>query len=759
MTTFHLLLADAGVLLAVLSALLAASAWGVATWDASLRDALTFFARGWGALAVALLTAALSVPATFADAMAWRVTLVGASNVAFLWNAAFTYGAIRRVVGLGRFPLGRLSAWLTGYTVAGVGSALLMLSPATTALDALTRLAVFGWCAGLYLQAAWAVTRQGAWRDPAHTLLAAGSLGCALGLGSLSALLPAFAPGATPPDGGLWLPILALVAFVALALGVALYVVRERRALDLAAAATLAEERHRASTSAASLDAAMGAIGDGAVQLDLALNLKAWNPTFEQLAAALGVRPVVGAPCGAMMTDETRPLWEQAWRAIAAGRPAQFRMVRRFGDERRTIDVRAAPTVQDGAVIGGVAVLRDITEVVELEARFHHAQRSEAVGRLAHGVAHDFNNLLSALSMTLELADDDPDPATALRDIRTIADRGRDLTRHLLDMARRRPEGEPEQFLLRERIFGLASVLGRILGGQVVLEIDDIDPSLVVRMGAGHFDQVLLNLVVNARDAMPAGGTIRLSAERAWRGTQRMVEWRVTDTGAGMSPDVLARALEPYFTTKAAGTGTGLGLSTCRDLVAQAGGELLIDSAPGRGTTVAIRLPVPGLGSASMADGPMVEGRTAEAGAGVPATDAAAPVRRVSPAPGALAIIADDDPLVLRSIDRVLQRQGFRTIPCADGAEALDALRAAGAVRLIVSDVLMPRLDGPSWVQTARAEGCDARVLFVSGYDGERVDAGVLARLDAGFLAKPFTTAQLAEAVDPGPRPSVTGTA
>ncbi len=397
------------------------------------------------------------------------------------------------------------------------------------------------------------------------------------------------------------------------------------------------------------------------------------------------------------------------------------------GAVRRHVSRVLAP-VRDpgGAVLGVLGVDLDLTDQRRLEADMAQAAKEESLGRLASSVAHDFNNLLAAIVGCASLARRSLGAEhTAQRELEGLldaADRGAALTRQLLDFARRsRPVPQPLDLSRAvERL--AATLLPRLLGPAIRLELD-LAPELPrVVLDPSQLDQLVLNLAANARDAMPAGGRVRVRTRALPAGgpdgpPHACATLELTDEGAGMPPEVLARALEPFFSTKGA-AGTGLGLSTCNAIARAAGGRVSLRSAPGAGTTVTVELPATSDGARATAD-------DGDAAAAPPATDAGAPPRDA-------VLVAEDDAVVRAILANVLLERGLDVTAVGDGREALARL-AERDFDLVVSDVSMPRMGGLELADHLRRAHPALPVLLVTG---DPVDALVAAGHDV--LAKPF---------------------
>jgi len=403
----------------------------------------------------------------------------------------------------------------------------------------------------------------------------------------------------------------------------------------------------------------------------------------------------------------------------------------------RQIEATVRNLLQDPAVRGVVLNARDLTSQRLLEEQFQQAQKLETVGRLAGGVAHDFNNLLTVILGCSEALKDELDPGAvqAVEDaeqIRAAGERARDLTRQLLAFARKQVVA-PVALDLNALVRGAEKMLGRLLGEDVELKVK-LQPGLwTVNADPSQVEQVLLNLAVNARDAMPRGGTLILETRNATVGDPeagereggRAGDWvqlEVRDTGVGITPEVRAHLFEPFFTTKEQGKGTGLGLATVYGIVAQAGGHVQVKSEPGQGARFQICLP-----------------RALRVAAAAAAPEQARRSRGTEQL-----LVVEDDELVRGVIVRALEAEGYQVTAVGQPSRALElAPEELGRLRLLITDVVMPSLDGRQLAEALTARCPSLRVLYLSGYTQDAIsERGVL---DSGveFLAKPFTRAAL----------------
>jgi len=443
---------------------------------------------------------------------------------------------------------------------------------------------------------------------------------------------------------------------------------------------------------------------------------------------------------------DDHPAGYRALEELEAGRPIDLvlRLVRLTG-EIGWVQIRTERTVDPtGRVIG---TWQDVTEReeadrrrAELEARLQQAQRMESVGLLAGGVAHDFNNLLAVMSIHAELArralPEEHPSGESLDQLRKAIEMATTLTRRLMVFARSEV-GDPVAIDLNVLLLDIVALLRRTLGPHISLETDLAGDLHRILADSGQVEQVLVNLAVNARDAMVEGGTLRLTTRNVRVDAARQgvpaslepgdhVELTVSDTGIGMPADVLERAVEPFFTTKPMTGGTGLGLATVYGIVHQAGGELELRSEAGRGTDVVIWLPAAPAGAAGAPDRP---------GA-----------REVPSVGGTVLVVEDQEPLAAL-VATLLEEAGYRVLSASDGVEALEVAEAADELHLLLTDVMLPRMKGTDLAARLLVERPSLRVVFMSGFTGGMLaDQPGLAE-DVPLLAKPFATADLLETV------------
>ncbi|MBI1217398.1 MAG: response regulator [Rhodobacteraceae bacterium] len=423
-------------------------------------------------------------------------------------------------------------------------------------------------------------------------------------------------------------------------------------------------------------------------------------------------------------------------------------------DADRFLQISLRRTVDNGTP-GVLAVLSDATELKTLEAQVVQSQKMQAIGQLAGGVAHDFNNLLTAISghcdlLLLRHERDDPDYADLVQ-VHQNANRAASLVRQLLAFSRKQTL-KPEVIDLRETLGDLMHLLNRLVGERVTL-VRNYDEALdPIRADKRQLEQVLMNLIVNARDAMPDGGRVWIETEnraltedllrdRAVVPRGNYVIIRVRDEGTGIPPERLTKIFEPFYTTKRPGEGTGLGLSTAYGIVKQTGGFIFVDSILGTGTTFSLYFPVFAGQVADQAED-----------AGVKAARVDGPVPNVSfpllRAGEGVVLLVEDEAPVRAFAARALRMRGYTVLEAENAEDALDMLAdAALKVDVFVTDVIMPGMDGPSWVREALKDRPEVRVVFVSGYAEDSFTETQARIPNSVFLPKPFSLGELTATV------------
>lgn len=404
------------------------------------------------------------------------------------------------------------------------------------------------------------------------------------------------------------------------------------------------------------------------------------------------------------------------------------------------VEIRMGPIRDDnGAITHWVAIQRDITERNQLEEQLRQASKLEAIGSLAGGIAHDFNNMLAVIRIQSDVLLESIGSESPLRpdieSIRKACEHSADLTRQLLAFSRKQ--------VLQPRVLDLPGVLGRaesllrhLIGESIEIETKYDPATPRVKADPGQIEQVVVNLAVNARDAMPAGGRLAVTLRDfscadgapppvAEMPAGRYAQLRIEDSGVGMSQETLAHIFEPFFTTKAPGLGTGLGLATVYGVVRQSGGHIKVESTPGAGTAFTVYLPA-----------------TNDA----PETSGSAPESPAFTIRGVGVLLVEDQPMVRTLLARCLESAGYRVIEASHGDEALALFREhRDTLEIVVTDIVMPKMSGTRLVELLRGERPDLSIVYMSGYADESIEASFVADRSARFLAKPFTPSELAD--------------
>jgi len=384
-------------------------------------------------------------------------------------------------------------------------------------------------------------------------------------------------------------------------------------------------------------------------------------------------------------------------------------------------------------------------EAKKRDDELRQAQKLEALGRLAGGIAHDFNNLLMAMrgyaELLLESLDSDPRRGE-VQEIINAADRAATLTKQLLAFSRRQAV-KPRLVPLDKLVARVQQMLQRLIGAHIALTTTVPDGIAAVRADEGQLEQVVMNLSINARDAMPGGGRLRIELANvdldgaghrpAELAPGRYVRLSVADTGSGMTPETRARIFEPFFTTKDAGQGTGLGLAMVYGIIAQAGGAIDVETALGHGTTFHIYLPAVHDVQVVQSVQALPEAR-GDADLEAPATAA------ILPRPSETVLLVEDEASVRTFIAGALRSHGYKILEAANAEEALEIVRAALApIHLLLTDVVMPGINGRELSEIVVRIQCNTRVLFMSGYSGDAVLRRGIETTGAHFLQKPFS--------------------
>ncbi len=434
--------------------------------------------------------------------------------------------------------------------------------------------------------------------------------------------------------------------------------------------------------------------------------------------------------------------------AIAAAGPVERTRQRHVKFDGTITEVSATSYVTSFAGrTARCAVIDDITEREHLERRLRQSERLESLGHLAAGIAHDFNNLLGVINGYAGMAAADLEPVAAadpawealhsdLTQIVAAGDRATALTRQLLAFARSDAAPQTMVLDLNEVVAGIDKFLRRSLGEDIALITNLTGEPCRVRADPGRLEQVLVNLAVNARDAMPGGGTLTIdtglvtvdehyAAQRPGLRTGRYTRLRVSDTGTGMNRATVERAFEPFFTTKPKGQGTGLGLATMYGIITQAGGHAQIYSEPGQGTTITVLLPV-----TDESTGPL-----------------AAPADAHAPGSGETILLVEDDDSLRALMERILDRAGYAVLSAATAADARHLASEQPDVELLLTDVVLPDEHGPALADALHATQPDLAVIYMSGYTETILATRSTLPAGATVLTKPVSAHQLLNAI------------
>jgi PAS domain S-box-containing protein len=468
------------------------------------------------------------------------------------------------------------------------------------------------------------------------------------------------------------------------------------------------------------------------------------NPAFERISGYTR-EEAIGYNARILKSgNHDQSFFEDLWETIVDGRVWQGRFINKKKDGSLYTEDSTITPVRDqmGRIVNFVAVNHDVTQMVQLEEQFRQAQKMEALGQLAGGIAHDFNNLLTIIQLSTRLLQKNIRPEDPLGEhiqrIQDTGERAGALTKQLLSFSRREII-EPRILTLNQVVSDLSRMLKRIIGEDIELETRLDDKLWTIRIDPTQVDQIVLNLVVNARDAMPQGGSLLIETSNATLDEAYAahnvdvlpgdyVLLSITDTGVGMDEETQAHIFEPFFTTKERGQGTGLGLAAVFGIIKQNKGHVRFQTAEGEGTTFKIYLP-------------RAEAIRAETEAQTLAPLAASLVRGTE-----TILVVEDERQVLDLTVRVLVACGYQVLTAGDGPRALEVSREHdGPIHLLITDVVMPQMYGKDLAELLHKERPEMGLLFMSGYpDGATAHTGVLVP-GASFLSKPFTVEKLTQ--------------
>ena len=492
------------------------------------------------------------------------------------------------------------------------------------------------------------------------------------------------------------------------------------------------------------LNSILDGIGEGVIVVDAAGRTLLFNSEAQRVLGAKmhDVAPEHWAQAYGLYMTDGRTLVSAADSPLVLAMHGQGRVemeaiIKNGGVPEARVAIVATPLKSDtGEVTGAIALLRDVTQKRSLEQLLVHSQKMEAVGQLAGGVAHDFNNLLAVIEGSGEMALEELTGHVAREDVADMvaaAKRAASLTRQLLTFSRREA-ARPEPLELASLVLNVEKMLRRLIGEHITLLTRLEENVSAITADHNQIEQVLVNLCVNARDAMPNGGTLCIELSELPPGAgslppgTRSVALKVIDTGTGIEPEVMKRIFEPFFTTKEVGKGTGLGLSMVYGIVTQNGGQISVDSSLGRGTTFTIVFPVTSLDS-------------------VRANESIRP--RPNARTGGTILLVEDDPSVRSITARILRRQGYIVIEASKPSEARAINELSDEIDLLLTDLVMPEMSGVKLADELTLGRPGLSVLYMTGYAGATLNLADSEQLDPEerLIRKPFTSDALLDRV------------
>lgn len=492
------------------------------------------------------------------------------------------------------------------------------------------------------------------------------------------------------------------------------------------------------------LTAAIEQSPDGVIITDPAGKILYANPAFEQVTGYSQAEAIDQKP-NLVKSDKHNPgFYEKLWSTILAGKVWHGRIINKRKDGTLyTADTIIGPVRnENNEIVNYVSISRDITRELELEEKYQQAQKMQAIGLLAGGVAHDFSNMLTAINgfaemIQLEISPDQSKLYDLASKIRYSGKRATALVRQLLVFSRKH-FAEPEVLDLNKIVENTSKLLERLIEENIELETHLAADLWRVKVDPSQIEQVIVNLAVNARDAMPDGGRLIIKTKNEWLKdglstrnisleSGKYVLLAVTDTGVGMSEEVQERIFEPFFTTKEEGKGTGLGLATVFGIVKHSGGQIDVSSEPGRGSTFQVYLP-----------------RTK---ATAPAKSPVSEPRKVAQGIETI-LLVEDEPAVRELTTYVLRRQGYTVLQATNGLEALRLTQEhKGEIHLLMTDSVMPKMSGQALIKKFKVQRPDTKILLTSGYTDKPVNNGGNDSGTIEFIQKPFSAVELTRKV------------
>jgi len=498
-------------------------------------------------------------------------------------------------------------------------------------------------------------------------------------------------------------------------------------------------ERKRAEEARACLATAIEQAAETIVITDTDGTIQYVNPAFEKLSGysreeAIGKNPRI-LKSGRHDQDFYRAMWD----TLTRGEVWTGNVINERKDGKIFEEVAVISPVRDasGKIVNYVAVKRDVTQEMQMEAQIRQAQKMEAMGKLTGGIAHDFNNLLTAIlgySEILLSRVSDVDPSRKdIEEIKRVAERAAGMTRQLLAFSRKQIH-KPRILNLNEIVLHTEKMLRRLIGEHIEFTVYAADDLWRVKVDPGQIEQVVMNLVVNSKDAMPEGGKLTIETSNAELDDSYVrkhpyvkpgpyVMLAVTDSGCGIDAETQSHVFEPFFTTKEEGKGTGLGLSTVYGIVKQSSGYIFVYSEPGKGTTFKVYLPrveeIPDQGS--------------------PSEEFLTMTKRTKAMGSETILISEDEGSVRELVQTVLENQGYKVLAAQDGKEALEiSYRYDGPIHLLITDLVMPQIGGQELEKRLAQSRPGIKTLFMSGYTEYAVVRHGILDFGGNFIQKPF---------------------
>jgi PAS domain S-box-containing protein len=471
-----------------------------------------------------------------------------------------------------------------------------------------------------------------------------------------------------------------------------------------------------------------------------------WNPAAERTFGFTKDEMHGKSPLDTIVPEDARPFVAEAIEKLLAGEEAAYSVsgnnLRKDGEIISCLWFNTPLTNQDGTTLGALSMAIDVTERKKIEDQLRQAQKMRTIGQLAGGVAHEFNNLLQVVMSNLDMLRDYPGDEAENAEMLDVAiaasTRGGELTQQLLSFSRKKALS-PKVININDSLSGISRLLQGTLGEEITLKTKFAKDLASVDIDSGSFESAILNLVLNAHSAMPKGGTATIETtnvdmEKAIPhddgdlAVGQYVVVTVSDSGCGMSPEVLERAFEPFFTTRDVGQGTGLGLSMVYGFSKQSGGYTTIDSEPGKGTTVRMYLPIAEAEAIEEPDQPEHE-KAETKGSGT-------------------VLVVEDDPQVLKATVRFLKQIGYEASGAGDGPSALAILQQRNDIDLVISDVIMPNgMSGIDLAEEIQRKHKGVKVILMSGYPISEIDQDGTLEERYEIMRKPYSNDQLAAAV------------